>query len=214
MKKITFTKTLVLVMALGLSSSLFYCNKKDKKDNNNNNIEQGNFPIKSEDFTHDGVIPDRFDGAPISPKFTISNLDPVKHKYLSIIMIDVMNLDGTSVADLAILEELNYFHHWQQSNIDISTIIKDGKITVVSSDDRFNQNTPDNNSSYVPMTPPMGIHRYDFHFFLHDAPKTIEDINPNAEENFENFMGHFNDENYVKFNIWGTITRPVPGMKK
>ena len=49
-------------------------------------------------------------------------------------------------------------------------------------------------------------------FFLHDAPKTIEDINPNAEENFTNFMDHFNDENYVEFNIWGTITRPV--MKK
>ena len=32
MKKITFTKTLALLVFLGLSSSLFYCNKKNDKE--------------------------------------------------------------------------------------------------------------------------------------------------------------------------------------
>ena len=166
-----------------------------------------NVAIKSEDFTHEGVIPNRFEGAEISPKFTISNLDPVKHKYLSIIMIDVINFGGTNLADLLNLDELQYFHHWQQANIDISKIIKDGKITIVSSDPRFNKTTPNNNSEYVPMEPPKGVHKYDFHFFLHDAPKTIVGIIED-EQNFKNFIGHFNNANDVKFNVWGTIIKP------
>jgi phosphatidylethanolamine-binding protein (PEBP) family uncharacterized protein len=210
MKNFTFTKTLVVVMALGLGSTLFYCNKKESRGTEGASVS--GIQIKSEDFTDKGVIPDRFDGSEISPSFTISNLDPVKYKYLSIIMIDMMNLAGTDLSDLADNDLVDYLPHWQQSNIDISKMIENGKITIVSSDIRFN-NAEDDNSFYILMTPLAGIHKYAFYFFLHDAPKNTVSTNMGSViENFYNFTSHFTAVNDVKLNVWGVIKR-IPNQE-